>query len=334
MNPCLVCCVRCTKWIPVLFLMSILSWAYYAYIVELCVYNVGELAKKVIYIFLFHVFLLMFLWAYGMTVFTKPARPTDEFYLNQTDIYQLEIAQNDTATKMIIEKKAKQLPILTRTNTLQARYCDKCKCIKPDRAHHCGTCHQCVLKMDHHCPWVNNCVGHSNYKFFILFLSYAFLLCMYIACTSFEYFVEFWNEIQNFKPGRFHLLFLFFVSIMFAISVFSLLAYHIYLVARNCTTLESFRAPIFHATGQPDQNGFNVRIRDNFQQVFGTNLLLAVLPIKSNTNNGIVYTESDWQKSEREAECRTSPPNQSSDALLSNDRFQSVNENGIVMDRS
>lgn len=258
MNPCLVCCVRCTKWIPVLFLMCILSWAYYAYIVELCVYNVSELAKKstilwtknillildlniyilfsmplVIYIFIFHVFLLMFLWSYGMTVFTKPAKPTDEvciflfnwfvlflifllkFYLEQTDIYQLEIAQNDTATKMIIEKKAKQLPILTRTNTLQARYCDKCKCIKPDRAHHCGTCQQCknqkickwynlkvlkdssltigVLKMDHHCPWVNNCVGHSNYKFFILFLAYAFLLCMYIACTSFEYFVEFWN---------------------------------------------------------------------------------------------------------------------------------------------
>jgi len=232
----------------------------------------------------------MFLWSYGMTIFTKPACPSDEFYLEQTDIYQLEIAQNDTATKLILDKKAKQLPVLTRTNTLNTRFCENCKCIKPDRAHHCSSCQQCVLKMDHHCPWANNCVGFSNYKFFILFLGYAFILCAYAAATSFEYFIEFWNEIRNAKPGRFHLLFLFFVSTMFAISVLSLLAYHIYLVARNCTTLESFRAPIFQATGLPDQNGFNLTMKENFAQVFGNNFFTAILPINTQKIDGLNYT--------------------------------------------
>ena len=78
---------------------------------------------------------------------------------------------------------------------LVIRFCEKCQLIKPDRAHHCSVCSTCVLKMDHHCPWVNNCVGFHNYKFFMLFLAYALLYCIFITATSLQYLIRFWKVI-------------------------------------------------------------------------------------------------------------------------------------------
>ena len=104
------------------------------------------------------------------------------------------------------------------------RYCEKCACIKPDRAHHCSVCGSCVLKMDHHCPWVNNCVAFNNYKFFILFLLYGLTYCLFVALSTLKYFLRFWTQtIGSEGYGKFHILFLFFVSAMFSISLCSLL---------------------------------------------------------------------------------------------------------------
>ena len=59
------------------------------------------------------------------------------------------------------------------------RHCFRCQAYKPIRAHHCSICNRCIVKMDHHCPWVNNCVGLANQKFFILFIFYVLVLCLY-----------------------------------------------------------------------------------------------------------------------------------------------------------
>mmetsp|Transcript_14619 Transcript_14619/g.27443 ORF Transcript_14619/g.27443 Transcript_14619/m.27443 type:complete len:338 (+) Transcript_14619:52-1065(+) len=58
-------------------------------------------------------------------------------------------------------------------------WCTTCDTFRPSGAHHCKTCGRCVLEMDHHCPWVNNCIGLQNHKYFLLFVAYAWIACLW-----------------------------------------------------------------------------------------------------------------------------------------------------------
>lgn len=44
-------------------------------------------------------------------------------------------------------------------------------------------------QMDHHCPWMNNCVGYLNYRYFVLFLMYMFIGCVYAVLISMPQFL-------------------------------------------------------------------------------------------------------------------------------------------------
>ncbi|CAF4580981.1 unnamed protein product, partial [Rotaria magnacalcarata] len=188
------------------------------------------------------------------------------------------------------------LPLLTRHIDGSIRYCFICRCIKPDRAHHCSVCEKCVLRYDHHCPWTNSCISYGNYKYFILFLAWALIFCIFVAGTSFEYFILFWQNVTNMEQtqnhsmsssGKFHLLFLFFVAIVFAISISSLFFYHLFLIGKNRTTVESYRAPIF--TNGPQKDGFDLGFKQNFQEIFGNSFMKAIAPIFTTRGDGVNY---------------------------------------------
>ncbi|KOB72128.1 Palmitoyltransferase [Operophtera brumata] len=263
-------CWRVFKWLPVLLIVSIISWSYYAYVIQLCILTVQNTIQQCIYLVLYHILLVMFSWSYWKTVFAEIQPIPDKYKLPESELEKLLSAESEDAQRLILEGFAKDLPL-------------------PDRAHHCSICHRCVLKMDHHCPWVNNCVCFHNYKFFMLFLGYALVYCLFVMSTCLPFFISFWRVYEEYthahcdlliakgsglsnkcmdlidgefgtvaSMGRYHIVFAFFVSLMFAISLGSLFGYHCYLVANNRTTLGTF---------------------SNFKEVFGSSPKLWLVPI-------------------------------------------------------
>ncbi|KAL9099847.1 MAG: hypothetical protein Q9163_004710 [Psora crenata] len=58
-------------------------------------------------------------------------------------------------------------------------WCSNCQNWKPDRAHHCREVDRCVRKMDHFCPWVGGVVSETSFKFFIQFVGWAAVYCIF-----------------------------------------------------------------------------------------------------------------------------------------------------------
>ncbi|OWK00775.1 ZDHHC20 [Cervus elaphus hippelaphus] len=195
----------------------------------------GENGKAVVYLVAFHLFFVMFVWSYWMTIFTSPASPSKEFCLSNSvkERYEKEFSQE--RQQEILRRAARDLPIYTTSASKTVRYCERCQLIKPDRAHHCSACD---------------------------------------------------NELTDTR-AKFHVLFLFFVSTMFFISVLSLLSYHCWLVGKNRTTIESFRAPTFSYGA--DGNGFSLGCNKNWRQVFGDEKKYWLLPIFSSQGDGCSF---------------------------------------------
>ncbi|ORZ16093.1 DHHC palmitoyltransferase-domain-containing protein [Lobosporangium transversale] len=154
--------------------------------------------------------------------------------------------------------------------------CKRCLLPKPERTHHCSVCKRCVLKYDHHCPWIHNCVGHFNHRFFLMFLTYLSIACIYYVIMGAGPFMlaadmdsnntwPYWLDRSIVAFGE-----VLAVAIGFAVG--GMACWHWYLALTAQTTLEqynnSYMKKICKKRGESFSNMYDFGIVGNFQDLF------------------------------------------------------------------
>eukprot|EP00941_MAST-03F_sp_MAST-3F-sp1_P004014 g4014.t1 len=162
-------------------------------------------------------------------------------------------------------------------------WCKKCNMPKAPRSHYCHVTKKLVLNMDHYCPWMFNCVGWLNYRYFVLFLFYMNVGCIFAAACAAE---AFFNPRMVFAGGRAartNVSFMFILCLSVGVATFVLFAWHVFLVLSGQTTIEFYgnmtRYRRSRHRGEYFTNPYDNGWKKNFQHVFGTApFLLALLP--------------------------------------------------------
>jgi len=274
--------------IPVFIIMAIVVWSYYAFVVSLS-HSVPTEEIRTFYLIVYHIAFVLFVVSYTRAVLSDPGKIPPQFYLTPAEKEQLDRV---TDPGQYLEEVASRLPVHETTMTLSVRYCEVCVCIKPDRSHHCSVCERCILKMDHHCPWINNCVGFRNYKFFNTFLLFAWSYCLTISMCVAPWAVFLWNRQPEMDPiseiDKFNVMVVFFIASMFFLAVSSLWFFHMFLTAKNKSTLEMGRSARFRDEETSSENPYDIGCRSNCTEVYGTGPLM-VCPVYTTKGNGVLF---------------------------------------------
>ncbi|BDD59579.1 palmitoyltransferase pfa5 [Monascus purpureus] len=115
-------------------------------------------------------------------------------------------------------------------------YCSKCFQFKTDRAHHCREVDRCVRKMDHFCPWVGGVVSETSFKFFIQFVFYTALLCIFVLIVFVVFTAELRREAHRVNA---HWIVGIALSALFGIFSFAMTVSSLQLAMKNLTTIEN-----------------------------------------------------------------------------------------------
>ncbi|KAK1298938.1 putative S-acyltransferase [Acorus calamus] len=178
------------------------------------------------------------------------------------------------------------------------RYCQKCSRYKPPRAHHCRVCRRCVLRMDHHCVWINNCVGHSNYKVFFVFVLYAVIACIHSLVLLVGSAADDVHMDQHQNGGSFKTTYIIcgvlLVPLTLVLTV--LLGWHIYLILHNKTTIEYYEGVrakwLAEKAGNTYRHPYDLGVYENLVSVLGPNPFCWICPTTGHIGSGLRFRTS------------------------------------------
>ncbi|XP_017124432.1 palmitoyltransferase ZDHHC20 [Drosophila elegans] len=281
------CCV--VRWLPFFLILAMLVWSYHVLVYQICIQKVEGYVTMGLLMIFYHLLLFMFLWSWFQCICVSPVKIPEQWKISTEDVDRLKRNEGVEGAARILSNASRNLPIATCTNEGLVRYCKTCWIIKPDRAHHCRSCHRCVLKMDHHCPWVVNCVHFHNFKYFILFLFYAEVYCLYILCVMFyEMYLICGYDITYLKQEHSWNLLQYVVCLIFNIFTLVMSTVSVFNVSRNRTTMESTYSPYFFVGGK-NNHGFNLGCFANFRDLLGDKWYLWIVPIFSSRGDGLTF---------------------------------------------
>jgi len=198
----------------------------------------------------FHVLFVLLVICFVRSVYTHPGKIPDlqiwkeaEFGITDKDNNKLVTILQDERMDISSHRDfVVRLPVVERKKKdNQYRFCTQCSIYKPDRAHHCSRCNQCILRMDHHCPWIANCVGFMNYKFFLLFLVYALTCSIFVLGTTFIRLIHAFRpviDIEFFLSRDLMVILACSVCLFITIALGIFLSFHLYLTINAMSTIE------------------------------------------------------------------------------------------------
>lgn len=267
-----------TKFVPVIFVASVIAVLYVTYVFFHCVPLVQRGDRRMhirgtwqLLAFLF--LSTMLLICYVRSILISPGEVPD----TQDWIYKGEVPE---------ETGQVQVNLHETKRSGERRHCKWCSKYKPDRTHHCRVCRTCILKMDHHCPWIYNCVGQKNHKFFFLLLFYT-VLCLHLIFWTMIESVQFVIERNHDFAEMFTLVFAETLAGFLWVLVTAFYGFHIWLMFKAMTTIE-FCEKSMKKTGYTT-SPYHRGIFGDMQEVLGRNPLLWLVPVSDLAGDGLSF---------------------------------------------